>query len=126
MRKYLLILLLANPLTLLAAQQTPPADLEPLPDLPETPPPPLPADDVPPPPTGLADEGLEPEVKIIRRNDAVIHEYRINGRLYMVKVVPRVGPPYYLYDRDGNGSLESRRLQLEPAPIVPNWTIHSW
>lgn len=123
MPKYLLIMLLAYPLTLLAAQQTQPADLEPLP---EVPPPSLPQS-VPPPPTGLADEGLEPEVKIIRRDDAVIHEYRINGQLYMVKVVPRIGPPYYLYDRDGNGSLESRRLlPLEPAPIVPNWRIHSW
>lgn len=122
MSKYLLVLLLANPLTLLAAQQTPPADLEPLPDAPPPPPP----SDYAPPPTGLADEGLEPEVKIIKRSDAVIHEYRINGRLYMVKVVPRVGPPYYLYDREGNGSLESRRLVLEPAPVVPNWKIHSW
>ena len=121
MTKYLLVLLLANPLTLLAAQQTPPTDLEPLPDAP----PPPPSDYVPPP-TGLEDEGLEPEVKIIKRNDAVIYEYRINGRLYKVKVVPRVGPPYYLYDRDGNGSLESRRPQLEPAPVVPNWMIHSW
>lgn len=123
MTKYLLVLLLANPLTLLAAQQQPPADLEPLP---EAPPPPPSTEYAPPPPTGMADEGLEPEVKIIRRRDAVIHEYRINGRLYMVKVVPRVGPPYYLYDRDGSGSLESRKLQLEPAPVVPNWKIHSW
>lgn len=123
MPKYLLIMLLANPLTLLAAQQTQPADLEPLPEVP----PPALSESVPPPPTGLEDEGLEPEVKIIKRNDAVIHEYRINGQLYMVKVVPRYGPPYYLYDRDGNGSLESRRLlSLEPAPIVPNWRIHSW
>ena len=121
MRKYLLILLLAHPLALLAAKQTPPADLQPLPEVP-----PPPAEYTPPPPTGLADEDLEPEVKIIKRNDAVIHEYRINGRLYMVRVEPRVGPPYYLYDRDGNGSLESRMLPMEPAPVVPNWKIHSW
>ena len=123
MRNYLLILLLATPATLLAARQTPPADLEPLP---EAPPPPLP-DSSPPPPTGLEDEGLEPEVKIIKRNDAVIYEYRINGRLYKVRVEPRVGPPYYLFDRDGDGVLETtRRQQLEPAPVVPNWVIHSW
>lgn len=119
MRKYLLILLLATPAALLAA----PAELEPLP---EAPPPPLP-DSSPPPPTGLEDEGLEPEVRIIKRNDAVIYEYRINGRLYKVRVEPRVGPPYYLYDRDGDGVLETpRRQPLEPAPVVPNWVIHSW
>ena len=69
---------------------------------------------------------MEPDVKIIKRNDAVIREYRINGRLYLVKVIPRVGPPYILYDGDGNGSLESRSQQLDPAPIIPNWVIHSW
>jgi len=122
MTRYLLILLLASPLTLLAAQQQEPEDLQPLP---EVPPPALP-EDAPPPPTGLADEGLEPEVKIIKRSDAVIHEYRINGRLYLVKVVPRYGPPYYLYDRDGNGSLESRMLPMEPAPMVPSWMIYRW
>ena len=122
MLKYLLILLLASPLPLLAAQPPEPNDLEPLP---EAPPPPLP-ESVPPPPTGLDDEDMEPEVKIIKRDDAVVHEYRIKGRLYMVKVIPRVGPPYYLYDGDGNGSLESRSHQLDPAPIVPNWRIHSW
>ena len=122
MLKYLLILLLASPLPLLAAQQTAPKDME---SLPEMPPPPLP-ESAPPPPTGLDDEELEPEVKIIKRDDAVIHEYRINGRLYMVKVVPRIGLPYILYDGDGNGSLESRSHQLDPAPIIPNWVIHSW
>ncbi|MEN8205208.1 MAG: DUF2782 domain-containing protein [Pseudomonadota bacterium] len=121
MLKYLLVLLLASPLPLLAAQPAAPADLEPLPEAP----PPLP-ESAPPPPTGLDDGELEPEVKIIKRNDAVIHEYRVNGRLYMVKVTPRYGPPYYLYDGDGNGSLESRRHQLDPAPIVPNWRLHSW
>ena len=121
MLKYLIIFLLACPLPLLAAQSAP-ADVEPLPEIP---PPPLP-DTVPPPPTGLEDEDMEPDVKIIKRNDAVIHEYRVNGRLYLVKVVPRVGPPYILYDGDGNGSLESRSHQLDPAPIIPNWVIHSW
>jgi hypothetical protein len=122
MLKYLLILLLASPLPLLAARSTAPENLEPLPEMP---PPPLP-ESVPPTPTGLDDEELEPEVKIIKRDDATIHEYRINGRLYMVKVVPSVGPPYILYDSDGNGSMESRSNQLEPAPVIPNWVIHSW
>jgi len=121
-RYLLLILLLASPLTLLSAPQPEPEDLQPLPEVP----PPAPPEDAPPPPTGLEDEGLEPEVKIIKRRDAVIEEYRVNGRLYLVKVMPRFGPPYYLYDRDGNGSLESRLLSLEPAPMVPNWILYSW
>ena len=117
MRKCLALLLLACAAPAFAA---PPADLEPLPDIP---PPPVPAN-TPPAPTGLIDEDLEPEVKIIKRKDAIVHEYRANGRLYMVKIVPTRGFPYYLYDADGDGSLESRQDRLEP--VTPRWVIHSW
>jgi hypothetical protein len=120
MFKPILILLLVSPLAALAAKD--PAGLEPLPE----PPPPPPPQSSAPPPTGLEDEDMEPDVQIIKRNDGEIHEYRINGRLYMVKVFPRFGPPYVLYDRDGNGSLETRSNRMEPAPVVPNWILHSW
>jgi len=111
MLKLLLIALLVSPAPLLAAN--PPADLEPLPDAVQ-------------PPTGIDEQGLEPEVKIIKRNDATIHEYRINGRLTRVKVFPRVGPPYTLTDHDGDGMLEAQSNPLEPAPVVANWTLFSW
>ena len=117
MPKRLALLLLCCTLPVLAA---PPQDLEPLPDIP---PPPLP-DHTPPAPTGLIDEDLEPEVRIIKRDNAVVHEYRANGQLYMVKIVPTRGYPYYLYDADGNGSLESRQDRLEP--VIPRWVIHRW
>lgn len=104
--------------TALPVHAVPPPELEPLPELPP------PAIDAPPAPTGLADEDLEPEVKIIKRDNAIFHEYRSGGRLYMVKVIPAHGYPYYLYDADGNGSLESRQDRLEP--VIPRWVIHSW
>jgi hypothetical protein len=93
---------------------------------PDAPPPPLP-DAVPPPPTGLSgEEDLQPEVKITKRGEDIIYEYRINNQLYMVKVVPRIGYPYYLVDQDGNGSLESRYSNLEPNLVVPRWIIYRW
>ena len=45
----------------------------------------------------------EPEVNIIKQTDQTIEEYRIGGRLYMIKVTPKVGPPYYLVDDLGDG-----------------------
>ncbi|GAB3310442.1 DUF2782 domain-containing protein [Luteimonas notoginsengisoli] len=36
-------------------------------------------------------------------NGDVITEYRVAGKLRMVKVEPSRGPAYYLYDRDGDG-----------------------
>ena len=69
---------------------------------------------------------MEPDVQIIKRSDGEIHEYRITGRHSMVKVYPRVGPPSVRDDREGNGSLETRSNRMEPAPVIPNWILHSW
>jgi hypothetical protein len=88
---------------------------------------PLPDEASLPPPTGMVDEELmEPEVTITKRDDAVVHEYRMNGQLYMVKVIPVKGYPYYLMDSDGDGLLESRYNQIDPALMVPRWMIFRW
>ena len=79
-----------------------------------------------PPQTGPAGEEGIPEVRIIRKDDAMIHEYRVNGLLYMIKIVPGIGLPYYLIDTDGDGSLESRYNNLEPGMMVPQWMIYRW
>lgn len=85
---------------------------------------PLP-DAAPPPSTGM-EEDLQPQVTIIKRDDAVVHEYRVNGALYMIKVEPRVGVPYYLIDTTGDGNLNARRSELDPALVVPSWMIFRW
>lgn len=72
------------------------------------------------------DEELQPEVTIIRRKDATVEEYRLNGKLYMVKVTPFVGKPYYFVDRDGDGLMESKMNDIYEATKVPQWVIFSW
>ncbi len=84
-------------------------------------PPPLPEEVIDP----LPEETLQPEVTIIRRGEDVIEEYRAGGRLYMVKITPSRGRPYYLIDSDGDGSLETRRNELD-NPEVIKWRIFSW
>lgn len=71
-------------------------------------------------------EILEPEVTIIQREDVTIHEYRLNGRLYAVRIVPDNAPPYYLVDADGDGELETRRKELTPEILIPQWVLFSW
>jgi len=85
---------------------------------------PLP-DAAPPPATGM-EEDMQPEVKIIKREDAVVREYRVNGALYMIKVEPRIGASYYLIDTTGDGNLNARRSELDPAFVVPSWMIFRW
>lgn len=86
-----------------------------------------------PPPPPLADAGEEvdeaslpaPDIRIIDKGDTTIAEYRINGRLYMVRVTPRIGPPYYLIDETGNGQMV-RRDGPDPGFTVPRWVLFRW
>jgi hypothetical protein len=88
-----------------------------LPVLPPPPPPPKEATTAPPLPS---DGTIEPEITITTERDEIHEEYRYNGVLYMVKIIPAVGPPYYLvYDDRGR----ARRSDLEPDIIVPQWVI---
>jgi hypothetical protein len=99
---------------------------------PTTPKAPAPADAPPPPPPAPSatppavepETGLEPEVTITTRGEVTYEEYRLHGKLYMVKVTPKRGKPYYLIDHEGGG--EFRRSDIEPRISVPNWVIKSW
>lgn len=86
---------------------------------------PLPA--VPPPPPGMEafDAALEPQVTIVKSAKDTREEYRIKGKLYMIKVTPAVGPAYYLIDRQGDGNFIESDI---PGPVIkpPMWVIHSW
>ena len=110
MKKFLISLTLLMASTAVMAGNSNPGGLEPVPEPPELP---------DPLETG---ENIEPEVTIIRKEDAVIEEYRINGQLYMVKVTPFVGPAYYMKDLDGNGIMDQTRYELED-PTVPQWVL---
>jgi hypothetical protein len=103
MRLIILILLLSAALPA-AAQSKPsnPKDLRPIPEVPEPPEIALPS-----PGTDEEDAALEPQVTITRRGEDKIEEYRINGRLYMIKVTPRIGLPYYLIDNQGDGTFSA-------------------
>ena len=109
MRQSLALLALLASLSA-AAQQ--PAGLTPLPE--------------PPPPPGMQlDPTLEPEVTITKRGEDKVEEYRVNGKLYMQKVTPSHGVPYYLIDNRGDGTW-SRQESLDSGLRVPMWVIHTF
>lgn len=90
------------------------------------PPPPLEPEAPPPPPPVESGETLEPDVTITRGEKEVIEEYRIHGKLYMIKVTPAAGPSYYLIDADGDGNLETRSNDLDPGFRIPGWVLFRW
>lgn len=100
MYQLILILFLSAAIPVMAQSDPPkqskkssrPDNLIPLPEIPELPPDP----DQPLPPDIQPDPELETQVTIIKRGEDTIEEHRINGELLMIKVIPRIGPPYYL------------------------------
>ncbi|MDR3429768.1 MULTISPECIES: DUF2782 domain-containing protein [Silvimonas] len=82
------------------------------------PPPPMPATDSPAAP--------EPEVTIVEKADATISEYRMKGKLYMMRVVPKVGAPYYLIDREGNGRFSQLADNGGDNLSPPRWVLLEW
>ena len=68
---------------------------------------------------------MEPEVRIQRRGEDVIEQYSVNGQIYLVKITPDAGAPYYLFDTDGDGRFDTFRNDLENPPVV-QWRLFEW
>lgn len=96
-----------------AAKADPKSNLQPLPEPP------------PPPPGMEPDPALEPQVTIQRRGNETVEEFRLNGRLYMIRVTPANGRPYYLIDNVGRGDF-SRFDSYDTGTRPPMWVIHQW
>jgi len=56
----------------------------------------------------------------------VITEYRIQQKLYLIEVNPRLGGSYYMSDSDGDGSLEEYRQNTESDANIGKWRLGSW
>lgn len=81
-----------------------------------------PLEEIPPPTISNESDTDEPEVTIVKKNNGeTVEEYRMNGELYMMKVTPLKGAPYYLYKEDQEGNWTN----TGPIPplSIPKWTI---
>ena len=75
-----------------------------------------------PPPLDTSGELDEPEVNITKQTEQTVEEYRVGGRLYMIKVTPKNAPPYYLVDDQGDGKF-ARQESLDSGFRPPRWVI---
>lgn len=93
------------------ARKPAPADLQPL-------------EDIPPPTISNEENPDEPQITIIKKKGETVEEYRINGQLYMMKVTPEHGVPYYLHKEDQDGSWVN--VGPNPPLSIPKWTIFTF
>ena len=109
-----------------AQQEAPPPPPIPETDTPRAAPTPVDPNNEPLPPK-IVDEELEPTVTIRQEDGITYEEYRSDGRIYMIKVTPKNGFPYYLLDTDGDGDLETHSDDQRGQPVKPvYWKLKEW
>ena len=66
------------------------------------------------------EELAEGQVEIIAGEDRTVFEYRVNGRLLMIKVVPEFGATYYMVPADGSPHYEGldHKKNLYPQFVI--------
>jgi len=52
----------------------------------------------------VQESDITPSVTLREHENRAVEEYRVNNNLYMVKITPAAGAPYYLVDDDGSCS----------------------
>ena len=57
-------------------------------------------------------------------NGDIVSEYRVGGRLAVVKITPARGPVYYLTDHDGDGRIDRNRDGTRDVPVY--FKIYGW
>jgi hypothetical protein len=87
-------------------------------------PPTVPLEELPPPPPMITTEP-QPEPQVTERNetDQTVREYRLKGKLYMMRVTPKNGPPYVLMDLKGDGTFTRQENALDNGVRVPQWVL---
>jgi len=65
------------------------------------------------------------DIQIIEGKDKTIYEYRNNGILLMIKVVPKnkKRKPYYMVPGDGSAHYKSLEFHKK---LYPQWVIKEW
>ncbi|SMR77659.1 DUF2782 domain-containing protein [Marinobacterium sediminicola] len=65
----------------------------------------------------------EPEITITYDGENTYYEYTINGQLKEIKVVPKMGEPYYLVPAEGS----QKFIRVEESQLlIPKWVIFRW
>ncbi|MBB5320830.1 hypothetical protein HNR38_001316 [Marinobacter oulmenensis] len=63
-----------------------------------------------------------PQIVIRPGDNKVFYEYRVNGELREIKVVPETGPAYYLVPADGGGWIREDETDM----LIPSWVLFRW
>ncbi len=71
----------------------------------------------------LPEDFDDDQIEIIEGEKRTIYEYRQNGILMMIKIVPKKGRAYYMVPADGAPHYESLDHKRK---LYPQWVIVEW
>jgi len=74
----------------------------------------------------ITEADIAPQVRVRNYDNRTVEEYSVNNHVYMIRVTPTAGAPYYLVDTDGSGDMEWNRGRPGFDLQVPQWTLMSW
>ncbi|MCK0745430.1 DUF2782 domain-containing protein [Chromohalobacter nigrandesensis] len=57
-----------------------------------------------------------PDITVRQDDNRTLKEYRVNGELYAIEIVPQQGASYFLLDDDGDGNFERRDARRVEMP----------
>ncbi|MFM8342514.1 MAG: DUF2782 domain-containing protein [Methylomonas sp.] len=78
------------------------------------------------PPIIQSGEEMQPDITIIRKGKETIQEFRRNGKVYMIKIMPQVGPAYYMLDTNGDGKMDVKKNDLDKNTDINQWLLFEW
>lgn len=74
----------------------------------------------------VTEADIAPQVRVRDYENRTVEEFSVNNNVYMIRITPAVGAPYYLVDSDGSGDMEWNRGRPGFDTQVPQWTLMSW
>jgi hypothetical protein len=67
-------------------------------------------------------DDTEPEITIRHSESSTFYEYRVNGELREIKVIPANGKEYYLVPAEGGDFIRTDKSSL----LIPKWVLFRW
>ncbi|MBK5941137.1 DUF2782 domain-containing protein [Halochromatium roseum] len=74
----------------------------------------------------VTEADIAPQVRVRDYQNRTVEEFSVNNNVYMVRITPTAGAPYYLVDTDGSGNMEWNRGRPGFHMQVPQWALLSW
>lgn len=63
----------------------------------------------------------KPQVTSRQQDDRTLREYRVNGQLFAIEIIPKSAPSFFLLDSDGNGNFIKSGVKNASQLQVPGW-----